>query len=99
VTNLATAKESTPANATSTATSSKKRKAAAAAVPSAQGALATSSTPPPAAARKPVIASAATSVIPARESNVMTFSKHRSCLNKKGELIADDGTKLNVNGK
>lgn len=27
----------------------------------------------------------------------MTFNKHRSCLNKKGELVADDGTKLSVN--
>lgn len=29
----------------------------------------------------------------------MSFGKSRSCLNKKGELVADDGTKLNVNGK
>ena len=25
--------------------------------------------------------------------------KHKSCLNKKGELVADDGTKLAINGK
>lgn len=34
----------------------------------------------------------------ARETNLMTFSKHKSCLNKRGELVADDGTKLCVNG-
>nr|POF07865.1 hypothetical protein CFP56_66157 [Quercus suber] len=34
-----------------------------------------------------------------RETNVMTFTKHRNSLNKRGELIADDGTKLCVNGK
>lgn len=35
----------------------------------------------------------------ARETNMMTFVKSRACLNKKGELSADDGTKIAVNGK
>lgn len=63
---------------------------------------AVSSTPPPSASRKgvplPISASAAASAT-ARETNILNFTKSKSCLNKKGELIADDGTKLNVNGK
>lgn len=92
-------KESTPANSTSVGTS-KKRKAAGAAAVSLQS-QAASATPPPGAVRK-AAAAAASSAAPstlARETNVMTFAKHRNCLNKKGELIADDGTKLSVNGK
>ncbi|KAF2163885.1 hypothetical protein M409DRAFT_25661 [Zasmidium cellare ATCC 36951] len=71
----------------------KKRKAAG--TPAALHTPTASSTPPPAASRKPT-ASAASSTM-ARETNIMTFTKHRSSLNKKGELVADDGTKLSVN--
>lgn len=80
----------------------RKRKAAAAAPASTLHTPAMSSTPPPSALRKgvplPTSASAAASAT-ARETNIMTFGKSRSLLNKKGELVADDGTKLNVNGK
>ena len=72
---------------------SKKRKAAGASTTLTQTPPASNS-PAPAAMRK--IPPPSTM---ARETNVMTFSKHRSCLNKKGELVADDGTKLCVNGK
>ncbi|EMC95400.1 hypothetical protein BAUCODRAFT_540188 [Baudoinia panamericana UAMH 10762] len=85
-------KESTPVTSAAPAAASKKRKAIG-------GAPQQSNTSPaPAvlgasASRKP------TTVTPnmARETNVMSFVKHRNCLNKKGELIADDGTKLVVN--
>ncbi|KAK4499434.1 hypothetical protein PRZ48_009948 [Zasmidium cellare] len=80
-------------SAAATAGPTKKRKAA-----GTSAALQTptaSSTPPPAASRKPA-ASAASSTM-ARETNIMTFTKHRSRLNKNGELVADDGTKLSVN--
>lgn len=89
-------KESTPVASATGAGASKKRKAAGGAPQHAQ-------TPPVhggAAAsivgRKPGFASAA---MPARETNVMSFGRHKSTLNKKGELVADDGTKLAVNGK
>lgn len=82
--------ESTPGPASNP---SKKRKAA--------GPPATlTQTPPvanssaPSASRK-VAAPSAT----ARETNMVTFTKHKACVNKKGELIADDGMKLSVNGK
>lgn len=80
--------------ATSTATNPKKRKAAGTATPTN-----TTSTPPVVAAlaaanmRKQAPASLA------RETNMLSFSRSKACLNKKGELVADDGTKLNVNGK
>jgi len=100
-----TYKESTPGSSGAPATSSKKRKAA--------GALPQHSQPPPAnAAAAPSVArksglsastsasaSASASSTKARETNVMTFTKHKSCLNKRGELVADDGQKLSVNGK
>lgn len=79
-------KESTP-------TVSKKRKAGGAPAISTQTPP-VSNSPMPTATRK----SGAFSVM-ARETNIMTFTKHKSCLNKKGELVADDGTKLNVDGK
>lgn len=84
-----------PANKESTPVSnpSKKRKAAGPPVMSAQLPPAANS-PLPSASRK-VAAQPST----ARETNVMTFTKHKSCLNKKGELTADDGTKLSANGK
>jgi hypothetical protein len=80
---------------------SRKRKAAGA--PASNLHTPVSSTPPPSGARK----AAASAVLPplsssftmARESNIMTFAKSRSSLNKKGELVADDGQKLCVNGK
>ena len=80
-------KESTPA----TTSVSKKRKAG--------GVPAAVQTPPanspvPNATRKWGAATAT-----GRETNIMTFWKHKSCLNKKGELVADDGTKLSVDGK
>lgn len=94
---VATTKDSSASTPTTTGTS-KKRKAAGNAAAALQAAAAgASATPPPAAARKSA-APAGPSTL-ARETNVMSFSKHRTCLNKKGELIADDGTKLSVNGK
>ena len=77
------------------ATNPKKRKAASALTNSVP-------TPPQTSAPAPVAARKTGAYAPpamARETNVMSFNKHRSCLNKKGELIADDGTKLCVNGK
>lgn len=79
---------------TSNTTNPKKRKAA--------GTPATS-TPPVASAltgaaanmRKPQVVPS----VLARETNMMTFTKSKACLNKKGELLADDGTKLAVNGE
>lgn len=90
-----TAKESTPGTPAPAAPTSKKRKAAGPVPQQAQ-------TPPAASApastgnRKP--ATAGNSVM-ARETNMLTFTKHRHRLNKKGELIADDGSKLSVNGE
>lgn len=80
-------KESTP----TAPTNSKKRKAATA--PMSTQTPPVSNSPAPTATRKP-----AASLSTARETNIMTFTKHKSCLNKKGELVADDGTKLCVNG-
>ncbi|KAI5366591.1 Putative ELM2 domain, BAH domain, Zinc finger, PHD-type, Zinc finger, FYVE/PHD-type [Septoria linicola] len=91
--NAGNAKDSSTSTPTTTGTS-KKRKAAGNAAAALQ-ANAASATPPPAAARRPA-ASAGPSTL-ARETNVMSFLKTRNCLNKKGELIADDGTKLSVN--
>ena len=91
--NASATKESTPGTSGVTANVSKKRKAGGAPA----GAVQTPppSNPPAAPVARKLGASSAT----ARESNVMTFTKSRSCLNKKGELIADDATKLSVNGK
>lgn len=89
------AKHLTPGAAAPAASSSKKRKAASNLAQQAQPSSA-STTPAPTASRKPP---ASTSLVTTRETNVMTFTKHRSCLNKKGELVADDGTRLTVNGK
>ena len=91
--NGSTPKESTPGTPGVASNVSKKRKAGAAPNINTQ-------TPPPSNSPLPALprkmgAQSAT----ARETNVMTFTKHRSCLNKKGELVADDGTKLCVNGK
>ena len=87
------AKDPVP-GATSASTNPKKRKAAGAATP-------TASTPMGAAA---VSATNMRKQLPsslplARETNMLTFLRSKSCLNSKGELVADDGTKLNVNGK
>lgn len=83
-------KESTPGTPGAASTLPKKRKAAVAAA----GLTSTPEpSPAPSAARK--VAAPASAL---RETNVMTFTKHKSCLNKKGELVADDGTKLCVNG-
>lgn len=90
-------KESTPSTPTAPAT--KKRKAAGS-VPQPQH---SSHGTPPVGAMAPTSSvvkktglSAASSI--ARETNVLTFGKHKSCLNKRGELVADDGTRLAVNG-
>lgn len=89
----AIAKDPAP-GATSTATNPKKRKAAGTATPTNLA-----STPPVSAAlaaanmRKQLPSSLA------RETNMLSFSRSKACLNKKGELVADDGTKLNINGK
>jgi len=77
-------------------TNPKKRKAA--------GTPSTATATPPAAAGAPSGAgnmrkSAVVPSVLARDTNMMTFTKSRACLNKKGELSADDGTKLAVNGK
>jgi hypothetical protein len=87
------AKDPAP-GATSASTNPKKRKAAGAATP-------TASTPVGGAA---VSATNMRKQLPsslplARETNMLTFLRSKSCLNSKGELVADDGTKLNVNGK
>ncbi|KXT15670.1 hypothetical protein AC579_6135 [Pseudocercospora musae] len=87
-------KESTPGPSSAAATS-KKRKAAGAAATSLHSQAASATPPPAAASRKSAAPSTSSSL--ARETNVMTFSKHRHRLNKNGELIADDGTKLSVN--
>ena len=90
-----TAKESTPGTPAPVAPTSKKRKAAGLVPQQAQ-------TPPVASAsasignRKPI---ATGNSAMARETNMLTFTKHRHRLNKKGELIADDGSKLSVNGE
>nr|POE49396.1 hypothetical protein CFP56_50313 [Quercus suber] len=83
---IASTKDSTPGT---TAPATKKRKA-----PTQSNSNASASAP--SATRKPGAAAASQTV---RETNVMTFTKHRNTLNKRGELIADDGTKLCVNGK
>jgi hypothetical protein len=91
--NQTIAKDPAP-GATSTVTNPKKRKAAGTATPTNLA-----STPPVSAAlsaanmRKQLPSSLA------RETNMLSFSRSKSCLNKKGELVADDGTKLNINGK
>lgn len=91
--NQTNAKDPAP-GATSTATNPKKRKAAGTATPTNLA-----STPPVTAAlaaanmRKQLPSSLA------RETNMLSFSRSKACLNKKGELVADDGTKLNINGK
>lgn len=91
--NQTIAKDPAP-GATSTATNPKKRKAAGTATPTNLA-----STPPVSAA----LAAANMRKQPpsslARETNMLSFSRSKSCLNKKGELVADDGTKLNINGK
>lgn len=88
-------KESTPGAPGPAASSSKKRKAAGG-LPQQAQTPPTSTTPAPTVLRKSGMSASSTM---ARETNVMTFTKHKSCLNKKGELVADDGTKLAVNGK
>ncbi|KAF2717401.1 hypothetical protein K431DRAFT_233160 [Polychaeton citri CBS 116435] len=58
-------------------------------------ASASASPAPSGAPRKP--GNMAVSTGPVRESNLMTFKGHKNRLNKNGELIADDGSKLRVN--
>lgn len=88
-------KEYTPGTPVLSSSVSKKRKATAA-----PAAAAATGTPPPAnTPQNAAMRKAAPTSVVTRETNAMTFTKHRSCLNKKGELVADDGTKLCINGK
>lgn len=80
--------------ATSASTNPKKRKAAGTATPTASTPL-TSAAVSATNMRKQLSSSTPL----ARETNMLSFSRSKSCLNSKGELVADDGTKLNVNGK
>lgn len=88
-------KQSNPSTPVPTVTVPKKRKAA--------GAVANHLPTPPTSAAPAAVASrksgTSASTAMARETNLMTFTKHKHRLNKKGELVADDGTKLAVNGK
>lgn len=59
----------------------------------------TQNSPVPTASATRKAGAPATSSAAARESNIMTFTKHKYLLNKRGELVTDDGTKLCVNGK
>ena len=94
----AAAKESTPGMATGgPGTISKKRKAAAASNSQAPTPP-SNNTPAPSGARK-TGGLAALSATSGRDANVMTFHKHKACLNKRSELVADDGTKLSINGE
>ncbi len=86
-------KESTPGTPVAAASLSKKRKAPGASAGYTQTPPASNSPAPNALGKLP-----APSLV-ARETNIMTFTKSKACLNKKGELPADDGAKLCVNGK
>jgi hypothetical protein len=89
-----TAKDPAP-GATSAPTNPKKRKAAGAATPIASTPMGSAAVISATSMRKQLPSS-----LPlARETNMLTFLRSKSCLNAKGELVADDGTKLNVNGK
>jgi hypothetical protein len=44
-------------------------------------------------------AAATTSAVVVPETNMFSFEKCRSILNKQGKLVADDGTIFSVNGK
>jgi hypothetical protein len=90
----ATGKDNTINSSTGSASNSKKRKAAAAATAQSVSAAATSLST--ANGKKPILSAAS---LAGRETNLMSFIKHKHCLNKKGELVADDGTRLSVNGK
>lgn len=75
---------------------SKKRKAAVAAT---QAVISNSSTTSVNGSGVAMRKTAAPTTTNTREISIMTFAKSKACLNKKGELIADDGTKLAVDGK
>ncbi|KXL46051.1 hypothetical protein M433DRAFT_153946 [Acidomyces richmondensis BFW] len=85
-------KETTPASSNAPAPS-KKRKTVGS-TPQQSNTTPTATTPVTSALRKTALSAISAGT---RETNVMTFTKHKSCLNKKGELVADDGTKLSVN--
>jgi hypothetical protein len=91
--NQTVAKDPAP-GATSNATNPKKRKAAGTATPTTLA-----STPPVSTALSAATMRKQLPSSQARETNMLSFSKSEACLNKKGELVADDGTKLNINGK
>jgi len=91
--NQAIAKDPAP-GATSTTANPKKRKAAGTATPTNLA-----STPPVSAALAAANMRKQQPSSLARETNMLSFSRSKACLNKKGELVADDGTKLNINGK
>lgn len=92
--NQTTAKDSAQGASTASTTNPKKRKAAGTATPTNQ-----TSTPPVSVALAVANMRKQAPSALARETNMMTFERSRACLTKKGELVADDGTKLNVNGK
>ncbi|KAK4565299.1 putative PHD type zinc finger protein with BAH domain-containing protein [Recurvomyces mirabilis] len=94
--NVVSSKESTPATGTAAATTSKKRKAASAVPQHSHAPTPPVTLPsvPAAMSRKPITNGTTTTY---RETNIMTFHKHKNCLSKKGELIADDGMKLAIN--
>ncbi|KAF2858771.1 BAH-domain-containing protein, partial [Piedraia hortae CBS 480.64] len=58
---------------------------------------AASTTQSAAATPAPSVSSASVRKTAARHSSIMTFSNCNNCLNEKGELVADDGTRLGVN--
>lgn len=89
------AKEPIPGTSTFSANPSRKRKAAGTSATVSQPAANTNANSMPAARRQGVSPASSS----ARETNIMIFTKQKSVLNKKGELTADDGTKLSVNGK
>lgn len=84
-----------PGTSSFSAVPSKKRKAITTSTANATTAAVVSSNGMPPVRRSGLPPASAT----ARETNILSFTKHKSTLNKRGELIADDGTKLAVNGK
>jgi hypothetical protein len=92
----ASGKDNTNNSSTGLPSNSKKRKAAAV---NAQTAAAVHASLPTTIGKKSNPAASSSSALAGRETNLMSFIKSKHSLNKKGELVADDGTKLTVNGK
>ena len=91
--------ESTPAAELSSSSYPRKRKAAAVATQNITAA--SQPAPPPAPATTNGKKAPANAIKPSseRETNMVTFEKCNAHLNKKGELVADDGTVFAPNGK